>query len=62
MKNASGLPERAAVAQAGARLDVVLLELLARAAAVAGLAAGEVCADQLVVELEAGREAPRRRR
>ena len=30
------------MAQAAARVDVVLLELLARAAAVAGLAAGEV--------------------
>ena len=44
------------MAQAAARLDVVLLELLARAAPVAGLAAGEVAADQLVVELEAGRK------
>ena len=45
------------MAQAAARVDVVLLELLARAAPVAGLAAGEVALDQLVVELEARRKA-----
>src|SRR6185437_8682322 len=50
-------PERPAVAEAAARLDVVLLELLARAAAVAGLTAGEIGPDQLVVELEPRREA-----
>src|SRR6185503_19515875 len=48
--------ERPAVAQAAARLDVVLLELLPRAAAVPGLAAGEIRPDQAVVELEPGRE------
>ena len=42
------------MAQAAPWVDVVLLELLARAAPVAGLAAGEVALDQLVVELEAG--------
>ena len=46
--------QRAAVAEAAGGLDVVGLELLARAAAVARLAPGEVAADQLVVELEAG--------
>ena len=45
--------QRAAVADAAERPHVVLLELLARAAAVARLAAGEVAADQLVVELDA---------
>src|SRR6185437_5823254 len=50
-------PERPAVAEAAARLDVVLLELLARAAAVAGLTAGEIGPDQLVVDLEPRREA-----
>ena len=49
--------QRAAVTQAGARLDVVLLELLAGAPAVAGLPPGEVGPDQLVVELEPRREA-----
>ena len=44
------------MAQAAPWVDVILLELLARAAPVAGLAAGEVALDQLVVELEAGRE------
>ena len=49
--------QRAAVADAAERPHVVLLELLARAAAVARLAAGEVAADQLVVELDARRHA-----
>jgi hypothetical protein len=45
------------VAQAAARLHVILLELLARAAAVPGLAAGEIRPDQVVIELESRRKA-----
>ena len=45
------------MADAAERPHVVLLELLARAAAVARLAAGQVAADQLVVELDARRHA-----
>src|SRR6185312_7980650 len=52
-----GAAQRAAVADAAERPHVVLLELLARAAAVARLAARQVAADQLVVELDARRHA-----
>ncbi len=45
-------PERAAVAQAGEHLDAVLLDLLARAAAVALLAAAQVGVDRVAVEDE----------
>ena len=57
MKNASGLPSVRPWRRPPRGLDVVLLELLPRAAPVAGLAAGEVALDQLVVELEARRKA-----
>ena len=49
--------ERPAVAQAGEHLDVVLLDLLARAAAVALLAAAEVGVDRGAVERRARRAA-----
>ena len=44
------------MAHAAEDLDVVLLDLLPRAAAVAGLAAGEVAADRLAVDLEPRRQ------
>ena len=50
-------PERAPVAQPGEHLDLVALDPLARAAAVALLAAVEVGVDRLSVEHEPGREA-----
>ena len=50
-------PERAPVAEAGEHLDLVLLELLARAAAVALLAAVEVGVDRGAVEHEPGGKA-----
>ena len=43
-------PERAAVTEAGEHLDLVLLELLARAAAVALLAPVQVGVDRRAVE------------
>ena len=46
--------EREAVAQAGEHLDLVLLELLPRAAPVALPAAVEICGDRVAVEPEAG--------
>ena len=54
MKNASGLPSVRPVPEPAAWLDVVGLELLARAAAVARLTPGQIATDQLVVELEPG--------
>ena len=50
-------PERAAVAEPGEHLDLVLLELLPRAAAVALLAAAEVGVDRGAVEHEPGGQA-----
>jgi len=50
-------PERTAVAKAGDDLDAVLLELLARTAPVALLAACEIRVDRIAVELEPGRQA-----
>ncbi len=49
-------PQRAAVAQAGEHLDAVALDLLARRAPVALLAAGQVAVDRLAVEQQAGGE------
>jgi len=49
-------PEGAAVAQAGEHLDLVRLDPLARAAAVALLAAAQVAVDRLPVEDEPRRE------
>ena len=57
MKKAIGLPSVRPWRNPPLRHDVVGLELLARAAAVTRLAPGQVTADQLVVELEAGRHA-----
>ena len=54
--------ERAAVAEAREHLDLVGLDLLARRAAVALLAAAEVGVDRLPVEDEARRAGPRRSR
>ncbi len=48
------MPERASVPEAGEHLDPVLLELLARAAAVALLAPREICVDRVPVEDEPG--------
>ena len=50
-------PERPAVPQPGEHLDLVLLDLLARRAPVALLAALQVGVDRLPVELEAGGQA-----
>ena len=51
-----GPAERAAVAQAAEDLGIVLLDLLPRAAAVAGLPAREVAAERLAVDLEPRRQ------
>ena len=50
-------PDRLAVPEPGEHLDAILLDLLARRAAVALLAALEVGVDRVAVELETGREA-----
>jgi hypothetical protein len=49
-------PERAPVAKTGEYLDLVLLELLARAAAVALLPPREVGVDRRALEHEPGRQ------
>ena len=53
--------QREPVAHAAEDLDVVLLDALPRAAAVAGLTAGQIGPDRLTVERRARRAGPRRR-